>query len=313
MTHSTRSSQCDDLLCYGQGTRLFQSAGVLSGSLESSPPAIDHLDDLESIFYVLLFLTLMYNQHGESNNLRKGNVGFDLLRDFAHAEVRRSFNAKLGFLSSRATLREMSAALHNNWNGVVYNLLDALRQIFKGVLENKTAILDITSDKPAGPGFRFAELIAQRDQHYGHILKLFDDAIEALPISANAPAPMKFATPVPVATSPPSPPISPTPAKSAATFAIGYTNQSCTPLGILPPNVLNRHHSRHDLEQLGIKHESPDNLGKRGSECEPKTVRRSKRLRTVSGSALITRSEGGDGMVGRLRSRVSLAASRMTR
>jgi len=253
----------------------------------------------------------MYNQHGKSNNLCKGDVDFDLLRGFAHAEVRHSFNAKLGFLSSRATLRQMSAALHKNWNGVVYNLLDALRQIFKGVLENKTDILDIASNKPAGPGFHFAELIAQRDQHYMEILRLFDDAIEAFPISAIGPATTKLATPVPIASPTRPPAISHTPgASSIDSLVLIYPSPPSAPPDIPPPNTIRRRPSPQAREEPSVKPESPNSLGKRGSDCEPKPVRRSKRLRTQSVAAVRAQLERGDGVVGKLRSSRSLPTSK---
>lgn len=147
-----------------QGTRAFQSVSVLNASLwgEYTPPQ-DHLDDLESFFYVLAWICLKHNgPHSDS-------VTSAFLDTWEAPNAHVCAGAKSNFLMAP------SVALQQYFDNPIFRtLLMSLAKLCRGHLADKS---ELAGNRQASPALIDVHKKAQAI-HHDAFLSCVDEAIE---------------------------------------------------------------------------------------------------------------------------------------
>ncbi|KAF6743499.1 hypothetical protein DFP72DRAFT_976484 [Ephemerocybe angulata] len=153
------------------GTRRFQSISVLLSEMWHCSPSHDYFDDLESIFYVLCTLVLLFEKPGVRSEPDERNfVKWD------HSDPVCSGEAKIAFVNAYPI--EASPF----WGEVCEELVIGFKAILKPILDRKDAIRvsrkvpkEAKPDKLEAIGREF-----DSDDVYENVIKLFDDALLAI-------------------------------------------------------------------------------------------------------------------------------------
>ncbi|KAF5336995.1 hypothetical protein D9611_002968 [Ephemerocybe angulata] len=153
------------------GTRRFQSISVLLSEIWHCFPSHDYFDDLESIFYVLCTLVLLFEKPGVRSEPDERNfVKWD------HSDPVCSGEAKVAFVNAYPI--EASPF----WGEVCEELIIGVKAILKPILDRKDAIRvsrkvpkEAKPDKLEAIGKEF-----DSDDVYKKVIKLFDDALLAI-------------------------------------------------------------------------------------------------------------------------------------
>jgi hypothetical protein len=154
------------------------------------------VDDLESIFYVILWLSLLYSPHSMSSSM---------LTSF----VRRVFDpeqyegtggtAKVDFLKSQSDLEQLVFQKRPLLQPLLINLatLFAVRYEAKPSDKQKALIAKYSEDQHELPAWKYQERISQLKSH-AHTIQLLDDAIaDAAQWPADDPASSQVLLPRP--------------------------------------------------------------------------------------------------------------------
>lgn len=182
---------------------MFWSLMVLrsTGSSEDLRPAHDYLDDMEAIFWIFCFLVFAPTASGkhvpktkmktEKNKKAKTTANtelHDLLVRWRSTNPSSALEAKSSFLLSAMALKELKGLLHSSWPEVCAELLLELKN-YMGELANRKKLLLYETQEPLADGTipnRFATILKDVNTHYAHILRLFDNTLEALGQSLEA-------------------------------------------------------------------------------------------------------------------------------
>ncbi|KAJ2919615.1 hypothetical protein MD484_g793, partial [Candolleomyces efflorescens] len=149
------------------GTRLYQSIAVLTSSEYDDPLLRDHLDDLESFLYVLVHIMFGYNSQGVFQS-------FPEIMQLWPAETPRFVASVKGGL---LTWKRPPVPVEKLWPIPCINLLLAYQEFILRFVYTKRDLSRRTREARREE----AELLASNaNQHYTHILKLFDEAIAQL-------------------------------------------------------------------------------------------------------------------------------------
>ncbi|KAF5336953.1 hypothetical protein D9611_002966 [Ephemerocybe angulata] len=201
MANWIRSSRSELRVNPFLGTRRFQSISVLISELRRCYPSHDFFDDLESIFYVLCTLVLIFENPGVRNE--SDDQEFAL---WEHSDPGHSASAKAMFVNSYPI--EASPF----WGEVCEELIIGFKGILKPILDRKDDIR--TSRKiPREEKPDKLEAIAKEfdsDDVYKKVVKLFDDALLAIEREDREAAGIVASTstlPIGPATTSPLPPI----------------------------------------------------------------------------------------------------------
>jgi hypothetical protein len=165
-----------------QGTTMFQPIMVtkffdLSDLDKEVIPAQDYLDDLESIFWILVFLLFIYKPNGE----KAPHHGFhDKIWRFE--DPAKSYLEKSSFINNKSNLYLASQAIHPDWHASCLQLFLRLHEFFDGIhqakevtlFKRKAALSDGTVPN------RFSDLLQHVNGNYKYIIGLFDDTLKQL-------------------------------------------------------------------------------------------------------------------------------------
>ncbi|KAJ2926456.1 hypothetical protein H1R20_g10630, partial [Candolleomyces eurysporus] len=149
------------------GTRLYQSISVLSSGRVPHPLPHDHLDDLESFFYLLVHIMFSYDSTGNSH------PADDMLLRWDNQDLRLAAQSKEAFL----TRKYLPEEIEERWPSPCVDLVLAIRIFVQSILYKKLILNKYTPDVRKGGEKVLASNVVE---HYTYILQLFDKAIEAL-------------------------------------------------------------------------------------------------------------------------------------
>ncbi|KAJ2916715.1 hypothetical protein MD484_g3716, partial [Candolleomyces efflorescens] len=153
---------------YKTGTRPFQSLMILKTSEldEEDIFAHDYLDDLESFFWVFSYILLTY----------KSNDPYW------------SYDVKFTFLHSTCTDKAIRRTIDEGWRPSCLDLFVKFREYMSDLFtEKKMLLFDVESDAKGGLPNRFSSVLAHVDEHYDHILALFDEALKKAQEGSKSP------------------------------------------------------------------------------------------------------------------------------
>ena len=165
---------------------------VLHSCDAPGPLAHDHLDDLESFLYVLTHIIHLYDQHGTFHSV------VDPLKLWDEHEGVDAAWLKLGYLAVDTIPRHIAS----RWPDACVRVLREFRAFLGPLVREKMGLLYEDSETPANTA---EKLRASAEDHYGHVLRLFDDGIAGLDeAEAGESAPKRASMAPPAPTSPPS-------------------------------------------------------------------------------------------------------------
>jgi serine/threonine protein kinase len=162
---------------FPQGTRLFQSIRVLDSYYPMGfHPDHDHLDELESFFYVLTYVLLLFRPDGSL--LPSDDKGPSIVwswgsddPDTANMNKRDIYEAEYAHLTALRLIQE-------TWHPACATLFKEFRLFVIDIISDKTTIL-AGADERADRNL-LQPLLSHRDSHYAKVLEIFDKAIDAI-------------------------------------------------------------------------------------------------------------------------------------
>lgn len=140
---------------------------VLSSSEYESPLPRDHLDELESFLYVLAHILFAYDPQGIFHSFSPTLQGWDNRDPVVVATLKQSF---LSWDSPPIPVRQ-------RWPIPCANLLLAYQAFLCPLVRTK---LRLNEQDPDAREEEAKFFVADVDQHYAHVLRIFDDAIDML-------------------------------------------------------------------------------------------------------------------------------------
>ncbi|KAJ2929420.1 hypothetical protein H1R20_g7683, partial [Candolleomyces eurysporus] len=164
------------------GTRMFQPLIVLRSyeGLAQYVPSYDYLDDLEAFFWVFTYIILAYKPNGDRmlpNPFQERTLGA-WIRHFPDAV----YASKHIFLSSPTMVCDIREAVDPGWHDVYDDLFLGFRAfMWEEVSGVKARLLFMgTTTLPDGslaPN-RFEPVLEKVEDHYAHVIGLFDAALK---------------------------------------------------------------------------------------------------------------------------------------
>ncbi|KAF6755168.1 hypothetical protein DFP72DRAFT_1067893 [Ephemerocybe angulata] len=149
------------------GTRFYQSILLLKGFCDPYKPVHDHLDDLESFYYVLL--DLIFSRFG----IGKRCIIDQMEKEWDNDDDQLSASAKECFLSEPFNVNKVPAF----WSGDCKEMLVSMHELIGKLVREKTAIVgDMTQPWTLE---NMAGLYAEKDEHYRKILAIIEKAISS--------------------------------------------------------------------------------------------------------------------------------------
>ncbi|KAF5341254.1 hypothetical protein D9611_005960 [Ephemerocybe angulata] len=183
----------------GVGIRRFQSVTVLWGLLSGCPPIHDHLDDLESFFYVLCHLVLLFDEPGKRNETMDETLAgweSDVVSDVMKAKV--------------AVFRGFCPEVSDWWGEACDKLLAGFIELLWTAMVKKVVVRINHRISPEEQRERLETVAKDFGDIWDKVVKLFDDTLasfeqeDAARSGAAAVAPATFTTPTaPIATTSP--------------------------------------------------------------------------------------------------------------
>ncbi|KAJ3540250.1 hypothetical protein NMY22_g4372 [Coprinellus aureogranulatus] len=163
------------------GTRISQSLSVLSSfeDDEREKPAYDYLDDLESFFWNLAYILLIYRPDGTQQSEKAELTRF--VRNWSSECPRAALASKKAVMHFGRAYEASSSRVQETWGPVIFELFDNLRDWMSDTMEEKKRLLYFGQFcRAVNPGDPLEPLYACREEQYSDVLALFDGAIEAL-------------------------------------------------------------------------------------------------------------------------------------
>ncbi|KAJ2914310.1 hypothetical protein MD484_g6114, partial [Candolleomyces efflorescens] len=163
------------------GTHLFQPLMALR-SCDFAPaytPLYDYLDDLEAFFWVFAYLVLTYKPNGE--RMPDERFFYERIINGWLAPPSAAHDFKDHFLKSPMALYEIRHAIDSGWLVIYEDLFLGFRTFTQEISDQKSMLVyespTILPDGSLAPN-RFEPILEKIDEHYAHVLALFDDALE---------------------------------------------------------------------------------------------------------------------------------------
>ncbi|KAJ2925069.1 hypothetical protein H1R20_g12022, partial [Candolleomyces eurysporus] len=176
-----------DAIAGMEGTRMFQSLMVLRTAemKEKEISAHDYLDDLEAFFWVFSYLVCFYRADGTPapKSIFQAHPQSWLKADPVDAHRR-----KLCFLSLRGIVCEAKLYMDDGWRFACADLFFKFREYMWKLADRKEelAFEDIEGEPDESGPNKFASMLKDVDEHYNHILGLFDEALKKTRAAARA-------------------------------------------------------------------------------------------------------------------------------
>ncbi|RXW18343.1 hypothetical protein EST38_g7503 [Candolleomyces aberdarensis] len=149
------------------GTRLYQSAMVLSSGGDSHPLPHSHLDDIESFFYVLTDIIHAYDHDGVLQSLGSELKLWNRYDGHLLGELKRVFLIE----------KPLPKSISSRWPKAFIDVFYAFRDFLRPIALQKLIFTDETPEERT-EDWRAFMLCA--DDHYDSVLRLFDEGIAAL-------------------------------------------------------------------------------------------------------------------------------------
>ncbi|RXW23021.1 hypothetical protein EST38_g2829 [Candolleomyces aberdarensis] len=149
------------------GTRLYQSAMVLSSGDAPYPLPHSHLDDIESFFYVLTDIIHAYDQGGILRSLGSE------LKLWNMYDGRRLGTLKRAFLIEQPLPKSISS----RWPKAFMDVFYAFRDFLRPIARQKMILCD---EEPEERAEDLKALMLSTDDHYNFVIRVFDEGIAAL-------------------------------------------------------------------------------------------------------------------------------------
>ncbi|KAJ2914090.1 hypothetical protein MD484_g6303, partial [Candolleomyces efflorescens] len=148
------------------GTILYQSVMVISSRSASVPLPHDHLDDLESFFYILAHIVYGHDRHGSLHKLSS---------DMALWE---SESGDIGPLKEYILFKPyLPKAVSSRWPASVLGVFYGFRKFIWSIVSEKVALLD---EEPEDRVETLKSWRLSAEEHYDLVLRIFDEGIAAL-------------------------------------------------------------------------------------------------------------------------------------
>lgn len=169
---------------------MFQSLLVLEAlSLKEHTPAYDYLDDIESFFYVLCYIFLVYLPDGR--RLSSKDPGASLVWTWGERDTRQAFTNKRYIFGFGGDTIKAYEVVEKNWGPICYRLFESFLEWMAERREEKIELVLSTAGAGSSKD-HLQRLHAHRNEHFNAVLKMFDEAIDAAqstaPTSTEAPA-----------------------------------------------------------------------------------------------------------------------------
>ncbi|KAJ3524656.1 hypothetical protein NMY22_g10901 [Coprinellus aureogranulatus] len=163
---------------YNIGLRIFQSLSVLGSRYsEDVAPPHDYLDDLESFFYLLVYIFLRCKPDG--TRLHSNEEGPSILSSWDEDDASLAFMSKSGLYGSGPVATRTRRFIESVWGSTWLDLFTKLRNwIFKRRGEK---------EKLSYQGKDLAVLYTHREEHYSTMLGMFDETINFIRTSTGPP------------------------------------------------------------------------------------------------------------------------------
>lgn len=176
---------------FSQGTRIFQSLSVLASyAPQRTIPAHDYLDDLESFFYVIVYIFLIHRPDGSRVPSReKGPL---IVGKWDDPDPSAAHRHKSGVFASWEGVRA-SEIVETTWGPVCTALYKKFRSWTSNMREDKIDSLirdesrdgdededEDDDDDEDEDAQTYESLLSRRDEHYFQVLRIFDEAIDSL-------------------------------------------------------------------------------------------------------------------------------------
>ncbi|KAJ2926790.1 hypothetical protein H1R20_g10292, partial [Candolleomyces eurysporus] len=161
------------------GTRMFQSLMVLrTWEMERKDiSAQDYLDDLEGFFWVFSYLLFAYKANGKrapESSMREHVLSWHQIPSIAYA-------LKHTFIYSRRVAMDAEKDMDEGWRHACMDLFLEFRDYMGKLAMEKEDLLRKQRGEPEVVGVlpnKFSSLLEKADEHYGHVLGLFDVALK---------------------------------------------------------------------------------------------------------------------------------------
>ncbi|KAJ2936993.1 hypothetical protein H1R20_g96, partial [Candolleomyces eurysporus] len=171
-------STSDTRVDFRTGTRMFQSLMVLR-SWELTPaetPVYDYLDDIEAFFWVFAYILLIYTPNG--HRMPIDHYRERLLWLWNHDHPCSAHAKKWTFLDAPSMAYEAQRAMHPGWKGACWDLFLKLRKFVYEINDEKERLVfQDRKELVTSESDRFASLLVKVDEHYAHVLGMFDAAL----------------------------------------------------------------------------------------------------------------------------------------
>ena len=154
-----------------QGLRIFQSVSVLSTvfeRLQDTPH--DYLDDLQSFFYLLVYIMLLFRPDGSC--VPGAEEGPSIILSWDQRNPRRAFAHKERLTGGSPLKYSIGKMIRASWGRICEGLF---MQLCAWTLSRRGDKERIAIQKK-GPEV----LLPKRDEHYSAVLEMFDQAIQAV-------------------------------------------------------------------------------------------------------------------------------------
>ncbi|KAJ2916709.1 hypothetical protein MD484_g3713, partial [Candolleomyces efflorescens] len=188
-----------------KGTRPFQSLMVLKTSALKPHriSAHDYLDDLESFFWVFSYLLIVYKADG---TVAPKTILHEYL-DSWNVAPRGASSAKFTFLFQAMMGDDVLEDMDEGWRYACADLFLKFRKYMRDIADRKDKLLCKREDVEKEGAFtdRFSSILKDVDEHYDHVLALFDEALEKATKAAQPNSPPSPAEPSPTPARPETP------------------------------------------------------------------------------------------------------------
>ncbi|RXW19743.1 hypothetical protein EST38_g6120 [Candolleomyces aberdarensis] len=140
-------------------------------------PAQDYLDDLESFFWLLVFLLFIYKPNGEK---MAKHIFHDNIWKFENEAD--SHKAKVYFIETPSIIHNASLAIHPDWPASCFKLFRKFYNFVRNIRQAKeSALYDLK--EPGANGAtpnRFSGILENVNSNYATIIGYFDAALQEL-------------------------------------------------------------------------------------------------------------------------------------
>ncbi|KAJ3539452.1 hypothetical protein NMY22_g4727 [Coprinellus aureogranulatus] len=254
---------------YNIGVRIFQSLSVLGSHYEEDiAPPHDYLDDLESFFYLMVYIFLRYRPDGSRHS--SGEEGPSLLLGWASDDPSEAHANKERLFGPTKIARRL---INIEWGSACVKLYNEFRDWISSRRDDKEEL--------EARGSVNEPLPSQRKKHYSEVLAMLDDAISSLRPPAVDVAPSQSDQPESAITIPASGQGEPAESRAHSPSVNARSHSTVIPIGQVTPVTQPRRSSR--IKKLLEKAVAPPTVNAPkstfpASPANPAEVRRSTRI-----------------------------------